>query len=127
MSKHAIENNSMHGKIWICNFDLEESKVWNINDPIPDGWIKGRHSKENFKKIKQQQKDKEIKQKLTETTKANKLKLLYEMYEEFKLHEFEGVVKKFGYSKTRNNLIMSFKCYIPEYIPAKCNRWKNKK
>ena len=43
--------------------------------------------------------------------------MYHEMYEEFKLHEFEGVVKKFGYTHTRNNLIMSFRKYIPEYIP----------
>ena len=48
------------------------------------------------------------------------------MYEEFKLHEFEGVVKKFNYTKTRNNLIMAFKVYISEYVPKSCNRWKNK-
>lgn len=49
------------------------------------------------------------------------------MYEEFKKNEFAGVVEKFNYKYTRNNLIMAFKKYIPEYIPAKCNRWKNRK
>ena len=49
------------------------------------------------------------------------------MYEEFKKNEFAGVVEKFNYKYTRNNLIMAFKEYIPEYIPAKCNRWKNRK
>ena len=43
------------------------------------------------------------------------------------INGFEGVVKKFNYKYTRNNLIMGFKAYIPEYVPAKCNRWKNKK
>ena len=52
MSIHAKEYNSMQGKIWICNFELEESKVWNAKDPLPDGWVKGRHSKAQFKKIK---------------------------------------------------------------------------
>jgi len=47
------------------------------------------------------------------------------MFEEFKKNEFEGVVKKFGYKHTRNNLIMAFKANIPEYIPKICNRWKN--
>ena len=44
--------NPMSGKIWICNFELEESKIWDSNLPIPDGWIKGRHSKKQFKKLK---------------------------------------------------------------------------
>ena len=39
------------------------------------------------------------------------------MFEEFKKNEFEGVVKKFGYKHTRNNLIMAFKANIPEYVP----------
>ena len=46
--------NPMSGKIWICNFDLEESQIWDANLPIPDGWIKGRHSKEQFKFLKKQ-------------------------------------------------------------------------
>lgn len=53
--------------------------------------------------------------------------MLYEMFEEFKKNEFAGVVEKFGYAYTRNNLIMMFKRYIPEYVPRKCNRWKNRR
>jgi len=49
--------------------------------------------------------------------KERKLKLLHDMFEEFKKNEFEGVVKKFGYKHTRNNLIMMFKAKIPEYVP----------
>ena len=127
MSKHAQEHNPMRGKIWICNFELEESKIWNVKDPLPDGWVKGRHAKTQFKKIKKQLHENELKKKKQLQDKEAKLKLYHEMYEEFKLHEFEGVVKKFGYTHTRNNLIMSFRKYIPEYIPKKCNRWKNRK
>ena len=50
-----------------------------------------------------------------------------EEFEEFKKNEFDGVVKKFGYTHTRNNLIMAFKANIPEYVPQQCNRWKNQK
>jgi len=39
------------------------------------------------------------------------------MFEEFNKNGFEGVVTKFGYTHTRNNLIMAFKTNIPEYIP----------
>lgn len=157
--------NPMHGKIWICNFDLEESKVWDANIPIPYGWIKGRHSKTQFKQIKnniakleqqlkikaQNQLDKKqqfdmlkakkrynkdlikqeklLRQQLEKQKKQQQIEqkkqLLYAMFEEFKKNEFEGVVKKFGYKHTRNNLIMAFKANIPEYIPKICNRWKN--
>ena len=127
MSNYAKEHNSMHGKIWICNYELEESKIWNINESIPKGWVKGRHSKQSFKKIKEMQQEKEKQQKYKIQEKRNKLELLYAMYEEFKKNEFEGVVKKFGYMHTRNNLIMAFKANMPEYVPQKCNRWKNQK
>ncbi len=176
MSNHAKEHNSMSGKIWICNLDLEESKIWDANLPIPDGWIKGRHSKQNFIKIKQKlQKlqeeyelnckqlnidnlckdtdiryedlvlknnqnkqlikdlekqyriyQQQIKQQQFKQQQLDKLKLLYEMYKEFIVNEFDGVVKKFDYKYTRNNLIMAFKAHIPEYVPQKCNRWKNR-
>lgn len=39
------------------------------------------------------------------------------MFEEFKLNGFEGVVSKFDYKFTRNNLIMNFKTNISEYVP----------
>lgn len=130
-------NNPMYGKIWICNFDLEESKVWNESDPIPKGWIKGRHSKDSFKKIKEKQKLREQKQKIKEEKSkktdgkmipiCDDLKLYREMFEEFKINEFEGVVKKFNYTKTRNNLLILFKKYFSDYKPKICNRWKNKK
>lgn len=145
--------NPMCGKMWICNFELEESKVWNSNEPIPDGWIKGRHSKSQFKKIKngvaRLQKEvkllKEEKHKFRDLAKQEKLlklqlkkqeyqkqqqkkiDLLYDMFKEFNKNGFEGVVTKFGYRHTRNNLIMAFKANIPEYVPQVCNRWKNKK
>ena len=156
------QNNYMSGKIWICNFDLEESKTWDANLPIPAGWIKGRHSKQNFIKIKQklqklqeeyelnckklnidnsckdtdiryedlvlknnqnkqlikdlekqqQMYQKQIKQQQFKYQQLDKLKLLYEMYKEFIVNEFDGVVKKFNYKHTRNNLIMSFKMHI---------------
>jgi hypothetical protein len=135
MSKHAIENNPMYGKIWICNFDLEESKVWNESDPIPEGWIKGRHSKDSFKKIKEKQKliEQKIKEEKSKKTDGkvisicDDLKLYREMFEEFKINEFEGVVKKFNYTKTRNNLLILFKKYFSDYKPKVCNRWKNRK
>lgn len=160
-------NNPMHGKIWICNYDLEESKIWNAEDPLPDGWVRGRHSREQFKQIKNkiaklelqlQEKSKEQQDKMQQLKllknkkqkvkdlfkqerilrqqfekqkqqeeKEQKKKLIYAMFEEFKKNEFEGVVKKFGYKHTRNNLIMAFKANIPEYIPKVCNRWKNRK
>ena len=69
-----------------------------------------------------------MKQKEQEKQKLQKKKLdlLYEMFEEFKKNEFAGVVEKFNYQHTRNNLIIAFKKYIPEYVPVKCNRQKNR-
>lgn len=119
------DKNPMHGKIWICNYDLEESKIWNIADPIPEGWVKGRHSKKQFSVIKQNKINQQNKKLKQLQDKEAKLQLYREMYKEFKENDFIGVVKKFGYTKTRNNLVMTFKSLIPEYIPNVCNRWKN--
>lgn len=54
-----------------------------------------------------------------------KYKELKPLYDLFIDQGFEAVVKQFNYKYTRNNLIIAFKTYIPEYVPAKCNRWKN--
>jgi hypothetical protein len=39
------ERNSMYGKQWIYNIELKESKRIDKNEPIPQGWLKGRKMK----------------------------------------------------------------------------------
>lgn len=36
------KNNSMYGRMWICNDETKESKTILKIDPIPEGWRKGR-------------------------------------------------------------------------------------
>lgn len=38
------KNNSQYGTMWICNMELKESKTIKKDDPIPEGWIKGRNN-----------------------------------------------------------------------------------
>ena len=45
--------NPMSGKMWICNFELEQSKVWDMNKPLPNGWQKGRYTKQKLIRLKQ--------------------------------------------------------------------------
>ena len=124
LSKKMHKHNPMSGKIWICNYELKQAMAWDKAKPLSDGWTKGRHSKEAFEKL-------ELKNAQLEERKQKKMQqmkekacLLHEMFEEFKKTEFAGVVKKFVYPYTRNNLIMMFKKHVPEYVPQECNRWK---
>ena len=39
------KNNSMYGRMWICNDETHESKSIPKTDPIPNGWRKGRFCK----------------------------------------------------------------------------------
>lgn len=41
------KGNSMYGMMWIYNEDLKESKRIPKDDPIPEGWLKGRKQKFN--------------------------------------------------------------------------------
>lgn len=127
--------NYSFGKIWIyhevlkLSFLVSEELFWMY---IGEGWRKGRVL--NWSKYLspeqlqlQQIDNKNKKEAEKKKQQCQKINLLHDMYEEFKKNEFAGVVEKFNYKYTRNNLIMAFKEYIPEYIPAKCNRWKNRK
>lgn len=121
-----FQKNPMHKKIWICNFYLKQSKIWDENLPLPEGWIKGRHLKKGFDELEKKNIQKLETEKQRQKDKEEKMKLLRDMFEEFKLNGFEGVVSKFDYKFTRNNLIMNFKTNISEYVPQVCNRWKNR-
>lgn len=34
--------NSQYGRIWISNIETKEVKRCNVNDPIPEGWVRGK-------------------------------------------------------------------------------------
>lgn len=106
-------DNPMHGKMWIYSLELKTSKLHDKSLPVPKGWFAGRHTLDWFEKREIKAKENEMK----EQTQLNKLNLLNEMFIEFKKNEYNGVVRKFGYNRTRNALIMMFKKYIPEYVP----------
>ena len=41
--KHTGSKNSQFGTKWICNISTKENKKISKNNPIPEGWIKGRN------------------------------------------------------------------------------------
>ena len=43
--KQTGKGNSQYGKMWIHNLELKESKRILKDDPIPEGWLKGRKIK----------------------------------------------------------------------------------
>lgn len=120
MSKKFKENNhqkgsknSQYGKMWIYNKETFEDKIIKKTDIIPDGWLKGRICNKNKSiKIKKQEKEIEKKRKIEE--KINNLREMYNVYKEF---GFCGVVKKFEYKFTVQNLVQQFSKYLSEFVP----------
>lgn len=37
------EHNSQYGKYWICNLESQENRKIFKDEPVPNGWIKGRN------------------------------------------------------------------------------------
>lgn len=124
------DKNHMYNMIWIhhpdykLTFPVSDQLFWMY---IGEGWRKGRIVNwDTYITPEQNQQKLKLKELENKSQKELKLKLLYEYFDEYQKTGFDGVVKKFNYQYTRNNLIMSFKKYISEYIPVVCNRWKHK-
>ena len=51
MAKQRIgSKNGSYGTMWICNISLKENKKIKKNEPIPEGWIRGRNKWNNINK-----------------------------------------------------------------------------
>lgn len=96
------ELNSQYGTQWICNGS--DAKKIKINEPIPDGWVRGR-------KIKS----------LVESKSNLKRQRCVEIYTEYHKqyiqHGFEKFVEMTGYDKTLPNLVQMFKRHVEEFVP----------
>ena len=120
-------NNPMTNKIWIYNEELETSKIWDADEELPRGWKRGRHYKSWFVKKKIEEQLKNEKMTLNYEQRKKRISEINVMYGEFVEYGFEYIQRKYGYTKTRNNLLILFKKYVPNYKPTLCNRWKNRK
>lgn len=97
---------------WINNGLIE--KQIDLNDSLPDGF---EYGKIKGKKLSQfAMKQRREKQQILKEQQYNILKPMLDIYE---TEGFQSVVQKFNYKYSRNNLVMQFKKYIPEYVPNK--------
>lgn len=109
------EKNSQYGKMWIYNLELRQNTRIYKDEPIPEGWAKGRITDfdEYFRKIEEKKLSKERIKKENE----EKVKLYTKYYFLYLKYGFNYIKEKFNYDKTQENLIMLFKKYVPEYVP----------
>jgi len=112
------EKNSQYGKMWIHNLELKESKRIYKNEPIPEGWNKGRIV--NFDAYEKKMQLKETKKMEQKVELQNKIKYYSMLYDLYVSKGFNYIKNKFNYNKTQENLIMLFKKYVPHYIPYEC-------
>lgn len=135
--------NSQYGKIWIHNDELQHSiSVYKsvLQEYLDNGWVQGRVidwnsykekqlAKENSISLKKYYDEKKkkgmtieqiIEIKKSKEERYNKNKELYTMYyKEYIINGYKGVVEKYGYNKSKTNLVNQFHRYIPEYKPLK--------
>lgn len=120
--KQIGEKNSNYGHCWIYKIKTKECisiKKEDLNCYLNKGWKKGRICKwdayfiTNEFKYKQ---PKRIEQYIKSKKKKEENKIYYrKLFEEYKINGFKGVLEKFNYKYTSQNLINQFKKYIPEY------------
>lgn len=106
------EKNSQYGTMWIYNNETLENKKINKTEVIPIGWSKGRIGNKKLNKIKK------------EKSKEEKIIYLRRLHKEYVINGFEGVVKKFNYKFSQQNLVKQFSKYLKEFIPQNGKRRK---
>ena len=104
--------NPSKGKIWITNLELEECKLIDKNQQIPEGWIKKRI--QNFKSYKNKLKRKQKNKQLKEQNKQQQLQKAKEYFEIYKISGYSGIVQKYNYKHSRVMLCHLFNRYLPE-------------
>jgi hypothetical protein len=109
------EKNSQYGKMWIYNLELRQNTRIYKNEPIFEGWAKGRITDfdEYFRKIDEKNARKERRKKENK----EKVELYTKYYFLYLKYGFKYIKENFNYDKTQENLVMLFKKYVPEYVP----------
>jgi hypothetical protein len=109
------KKNSQYGKMWIYNLELRQNTRIYKDEPIPEGWVKGRITDfdEYFRKIDEKNARKERRKKENK----EKVKLYTKYYFLYLKYGFKYIKEKFNYDKTQENLIMLFRKYVLEYVP----------
>lgn len=125
--KGCGKDNSQFGKMWIYSIDEQKSIRINKNDPIPDGWVKGRISNFDFlnkccekcgvnlnlKKNSNQKFCKDHKHSTKE-----KEAIAISSFDKFKNGNFNSpyeFYKNGNYESSYQSMIKMWKKYVPEY------------
>lgn len=108
IAQHA-ENNSQYGTRWIYCICTGVRKKLKVGEQMPIGWdyvINKPRSKKNQPDIKRNDDAKE-------KTKA----MLIEWYAIYDKYGFDEFCKMTGYDKSKQNLVMRFAKYVPDFKP----------
>lgn len=100
--------NSQYGTIWIHN----GTEARKIRGDIPDGWYRGKSFKKE-KAIRAKKIDRAAKAEAKKEARRAELRVLHSLYVE---KGFKAVTES-GYTYSKQNLVMAFAKYLPEFIP----------
>jgi hypothetical protein len=117
------EKNSQYDTMWIHNPLTEENAKIHKDDPLPEGWFRGRvtdeHRQLKIEEKKQKRKLRALKQK--EEKRNEKVKFYTEWYEIYKENDFKTFCEITGYNKSQQNLCSKFKEFVNDYDPKAKN------
>ena len=113
--------NSQFGTIWICNPNLKQNKKISKNDPIPEGWIKGRSV---WNKLQSEKNRIKRKERLFASRSENAYRIYYDFLgKRTTLRDYAEQHYPFSYV----SLHKLFKKYIKEYVLTQGKRKLSKK
>jgi hypothetical protein len=106
------ELNSQYNTKWVTNGEVDKKVP--KDHKLEEGWSEGRKSRVIRKKEKK--KTDEIKAAQKRERKEKKIEELRSLHEVYLIGGFEAV-KSLGYTKSKQNLVMRFAQYLPEFVP----------
>ena len=108
------ENNPVYGTRMIFNLSLRQTKRIDKDEALPEGWVEGAvYDFDGYFDRLTKKEEKEKKRLEKRSKKVEELRELHEVYVE---KGFEGVLR-LGYDKSKQNLVMQFSKYLPEFVP----------
>ena len=123
------EKNGSYGTMWICNIELKENKKISKDEPIPQGWIKGRNKWKRIEKDKEKN-NKKIKNKNEKIEEEKKKRenayYWYDLLMNSNKKSICQFVKNSNYDKTSVSFIGMLKKYVPEFNPKQGKSFKKK-
>jgi hypothetical protein len=107
-------DNPVYGTRMIFNPSLRQTKRIGKDEPLPEGWREG--AVYDFEGYFDRLSKKEEKEKRKAKKREEKVEELRKIYDIYVKEGFEGVLST-GYDKSKQNLVMQFAKYLPEFVP----------